>query len=310
MINEDRLTDESVKILELKKVLDLHLVRDSQGGYETISGVRTETKTVYIGPELAELLLLRNDKNRPIDRANVFRLVTAMVNGEWVFDGTPITFDKYGKLLDGQHRLMAIIKSGKILAFRVSYGFNPEVFTTMNIGKIRTGSDVLAIAGYENPKIYALTANFVFRFSRGVVAEVGGYNTNHACNLTHPELLDYCKVTPRIKSSVDFYVKIKKKLHGSSIIPSNLITGLHYLFSEKDELLAEIFLTKLLIGDDLSHGSPILSVRNRLISSKLDKNKYLTQSEVIRLTINGWNKSREGKNVKLVTIPEKLPTII
>jgi hypothetical protein len=36
-----------------------------------------------------------------------------MTNGEWVFDGTPISFDKYGNLLNGQHRLSSVIKSGK-----------------------------------------------------------------------------------------------------------------------------------------------------------------------------------------------------
>jgi hypothetical protein len=35
-----------------------------------------------------------------------------MTNGEWVFDGTPISFDKYGNLLNGQHRLSSVIKSG------------------------------------------------------------------------------------------------------------------------------------------------------------------------------------------------------
>jgi hypothetical protein len=86
-----------------------------------------------------------------------------MTNGEWVFDGTPISFDKYGNLLNGQHRLSSVIKSGKSNIFKVATGFKPDV-STMDIGQTRTGADVLAIDGVENYKLVAKTANFIYKF--------------------------------------------------------------------------------------------------------------------------------------------------
>jgi hypothetical protein len=43
-----------------------------------------------------------NNHNRPLTRTNITKISNAMTNGEWVFDGTPISFDKYGNLLNGQ----------------------------------------------------------------------------------------------------------------------------------------------------------------------------------------------------------------
>lgn len=306
--NVNALVEESVSILELKKILDLHLVKDSEGGYEIIDGVRTESKIVSVTPELAKLLLMRNINNRPQIPSHINSLAKSMANGEWRYDAKPILFDKYGKLIDGQNRLSAVVKSGQTVKFKISYGFEPEIFSIIDIGKIRTGGDTLAVAGYDNPILYSMTANFIFRFFRGAIGEVGGYSKNKANSLTHNELLEFVRIKPEIKNSIDFFVKNKKNFKPSLVIPS-VLTGLHFLFSEKDKDLADLFFTKMLAGDAPA-GSPMLIVRNKLYSSKYDRTKRLTQGEMVKLIISGWNRFREGKNVKLIIIPENVPTIL
>jgi len=298
---------ETASQLELKGLLNRHLHETSKISYEEIDGVRTETRTVVVSPKLAEALLLRNTNNRPINKTNVNKITKAMLNGEWKFDGTPIIFDWNAVLSNGAHRLTSVVKSGKTITFKIGTGYDPAIFATMDTGKSRTGSDVLAVAGVDNYKLYTSTANFLYKLLRGSIGEVGG-NTGGSTLMSHPELLKFIDEKPRIKESIHFFLDNKKK-QSTKILQSYMICGFHYMFSVKDKVDAEEFLTKLLTGNGLSERSPILAVRNRIINTNMDKSKHLTHAEIIKLVYTGWNKFRNGEYCKSIQIPEKLPVI-
>lgn len=304
--------NESVAYTELKAMLNRNLVKDSVIGSQMINNLVTESRTVRISPELANALLLRNNSNRPVNSPNVLRLANAMTKGEWVFDGMPITFDKNGNLLNGQHRLTAVVKSGKTIIFKVDTGFNPEIFSTMDIGKTRTGSDVLAIAGVENYGLCAQTANFIYKYMRGSIGSVTdrSFTKQDSPNmsLSHPELLKFVAVKPSLKDSVTFQIRTKKK-QSTVLLKGYVISGLHFLFSEKSSAMADSFFSKLLTGDNLASTSPIFHLRNKLINAKTDRAKRLTHSEIVKLTVIAWNKYRNGESIKTLRIPESLPTI-
>lgn len=75
---------------------------------------------VLITPRLAEEFLKRNDNNRKISYAYVNSYAKMMKEGKWDKTGEPISFNTEGKLEDGQHRLKAIIMSGKSVEMLVS----------------------------------------------------------------------------------------------------------------------------------------------------------------------------------------------
>jgi hypothetical protein len=134
-----------------------------------------------------------------------------MTNGEWVFDGTPISFDKYGNLLNGQHRLSSVIKSGKSNILRLLLVLNHRFFSTMDIGQTRTGADVLAIDGVENYKL-AQTANFIYKFIRSIGESAVSDSAKHrnaGTQLSHPELIKFVSVKPLLHESVLFQMKTK-----------------------------------------------------------------------------------------------------
>ena len=80
--------------------------------------IRVETIT----PQLAEIYLGKNTHNRNIRKPVVGKYANDMENGFWNFDGAPIRFADDGTLLDGQHRLHAIIKSNKAIDLLVVRG--------------------------------------------------------------------------------------------------------------------------------------------------------------------------------------------
>lgn len=303
--------EESVGLQEITSVLDRNLVHRTVVTIETIQGVTIESRTVVITPALAEFLLTKNSHNRPLNKGNASKIANAMINNEWQYDGTPISFDKYGKLLNGQHRLTGVVLSGKSIIFKITSGFSPSIFATMDVGKVRTGSDVLAIAGIDNYKLVAQTANFVYQFKRGSVsinATKSSRNTSQPnTTLSHSKLLEFVEVNPLLKESVDFQVKQKKMQTG--LLPSYMVSGLYFLFAEKNKQQAEEFLTGVLVGEHLTSTQSMFHLRNRLVNSKFDKRNRLQHNEVVKLTIWAWNKFRTNARVKTLKIPESLPVI-
>jgi hypothetical protein len=72
-----------------------------------------EAKITLITPELAEKFLEKNSNNyRKLSEKVVKAYQIDMETGNWKFNGDSIKFNKSGQLVDGQHRLTAISRSG------------------------------------------------------------------------------------------------------------------------------------------------------------------------------------------------------
>ena len=79
-----------------------------------------------VEPEQAQKWLERNIANRTLRPSRVQEYATAMTEGRWRYTADPIRFDSDGKLIDGQHRLMAVVRSGCTVEMHVVRGLSPE----------------------------------------------------------------------------------------------------------------------------------------------------------------------------------------
>lgn len=72
-----------------------------------------------ITPEKACALLERNTDNRKLGEAHVAVLVEIMLSGSWCLGPDPIVIDTNGRIVNGQHRLWAVVLSGTTQPFWV-----------------------------------------------------------------------------------------------------------------------------------------------------------------------------------------------
>ena len=69
-------------------------------------------ETVRINPEMASSMLANQRTNRAISRHTVNKYAREIQSGRWISSIlSPIVVDEEGRLIDGQHRLQAIVKS-------------------------------------------------------------------------------------------------------------------------------------------------------------------------------------------------------
>lgn len=111
---------------------------------------KPSSSVVMVTPEMAERWLTHNQSNRHLRRAVVDKYARDMAQGNWELTGS-IEFDPSGNLLQGQHRLHAIVKSGCTIPMFVFRGIAPRAQRVMDTPAIRKASDHLHMAkGVKN----------------------------------------------------------------------------------------------------------------------------------------------------------------
>src|SRR6266704_2773676 len=87
-----------------------------------------------------------------------------MRRGEWLVTHQGIAFDVNGVLVDGQHRLAAIIEAERPVELTVFSEVAEGTFDVLDIGKRRTAADVLAIEGEKNSTMLAAMVRTVWLY--------------------------------------------------------------------------------------------------------------------------------------------------
>lgn len=139
-----------------------------------------------IGPEVAKDLLVKNRSNRNLREKHVMYLANEMLSGRWQQKtGDTIKFiGQMDELIDGQHRLHAVIKSGKTFDFYVALNCAKDAFQYIDVGLNRTNSDIVFLGGFSknSTKISSLvikhrmltkkiSVSYSIRPSRAVILE-------------------------------------------------------------------------------------------------------------------------------------------
>lgn len=80
-----------------------------------------------------------NSKNRKVtDDRFVIRMAEDMRSGHWYGGNNTIAFDENGHLVDGHHRLSAVIKSGMTIQFVVVWGVSQDGERHIDDNRVRT----------------------------------------------------------------------------------------------------------------------------------------------------------------------------
>ena len=124
-----------------------------------LSSVRVEV--VLVTPEMAKAWLAFNKANRKPSQAAVKRWANAMRANAWKLCPDAIAFNSDGILLNGQHRLMAVVASGMAQHFLVARDFPDSSKNTADIGNKRQLHEIMTIDGYSISRSHASVCRFL-----------------------------------------------------------------------------------------------------------------------------------------------------
>lgn len=104
-----------------------------------------KTHSERVTPERARELLRGNHDNRPVIKSHVAFFVHALKTNAWTVTPDAVAVAPDGRLLNGQHRLMAIAEAGIAAEMLVATGMPPESFQNTDIGSKRHMSVVTGL---------------------------------------------------------------------------------------------------------------------------------------------------------------------
>lgn len=125
------------------------------------------SRIVTVTPQKAEYFLTKNVKNRNISEGKVTSYANAMMRGEWKDCVDTISFDINGNLQNGQHRLLAIVKSGITVNMVCVYNMPEDSFTAYDCGRRRNAGQLFAMKSVANGHMVAAMIQTVFVLRNG-----------------------------------------------------------------------------------------------------------------------------------------------
>jgi len=250
-------------------------------------------KTTFelITPTQAKKLLSMNKKNRLIRERKVNLFAYDMANGRWKEEtGDPIRISNTNKLLDGQHRLLALIKANVSLRFTIITGLNDEIISVIDTGTVRNAGDVFRINGVKNDrwmgtiiKAYLLLKN---GFKNTVLSSADTFITNDDILNEYYEREDFWKTAFRLCRP--WYISFGK------ILSPSIVGGVYSIFHSINELDAINFMTSLCDGTNLKPTDAIYLLRGKLMNDKTTRLKRMPYWIKIALIFKTWNYYREN----------------
>jgi hypothetical protein len=245
-------------------------------------------KLMTITPAIAAKLLENNSKNRPLSQTLISRLAKEMKEGRWKVNGDMIRltgFNGKGSVIDGQHRLNAVIKSGVSIQSWIMGGLSEDVFNTIDCGKNRSAADTLFCDGEKRGSKLSAALVIVDQYAR--------YRFGFTHSYTNTEIQELLAKHPDIRNCL---VAQKTPVMSPAIFHACI-----YLFSRRDEALTQSFMDAIVYGSGLNSKDPFYVLRETLLKNRIGTARF-TKPCVIALCILAWNFARDRKRISVLRL--------
>jgi hypothetical protein len=256
-------------------------------------GAKPSSSVVMIDPETATQWLAANETNRHIRATQVNKYASDMAAGRWHLTGSPIQFAADGRLLDGQHRLCAIIKSGATLPMFVVRGLASTAQSYMDTGAKRTVADQLSIAGYKNSSVLAAGARLALAWKMG---KLGAPRDA----VSDPKTRAFIQAHPGLIDAAGYAAQMRRA--GLDIHPSVICAAMWGLTeSGHDPERVEGFFRALAEMRSTGPGDPKYALLHRINTARRNRER-IDGADMLSMLIRAYNADYAGKTARRIQV--------
>lgn len=261
-----------------------------------------ELKTVSITPELAkEWLDKSNYGNRNIDKERVRVYAYAMKKGNWLLTPEAIAFTHDGRLLNGQHRLLAVVEADIPVSFSVIIGASEDSFSVIDTGKNRTVGQILGMAGVKN----SVKANVISSNALRYLTDRKALWSARNPRIERLDVLNFAVDNDQlIQEMIPHGDRLRRIINFKQSPISTAFFLIGFLSQHAENL--DSYLDSLESLKNLEYG--ILAIRNRkntyTSKAKLAKNSYFNSQAEISMLLKSWRVFNLGIEMKKANFHE------
>lgn len=238
----------------------------------------------------------------PRGRLNKLRVnayADQMLKDQWELTGEPLQFNSDGVLMNGWHRLNALLLASETvpgISFKslVVRGVEPKASRFMDSGLNRSIADNLAASGYAGRvSQVSATAKFVLAWEKGIAHS----NSASTISISRSDIIDFAtKNFEEISEAITAADTIYSAIGGSLTAWSAFFYRIFY--GDFDQTLAKEFYKGVVTGADLSAGDPRLACRNWFITSKATRRRNIPNvgpQLSLQIITRAWNHYVSGE---------------
>lgn len=215
---------------------------------------------IEVTPALAEKWLATNDAGqRSLRKGVVETYARDMAMGKWTLTHQPIAFNGDGVLVDGQHRLSAVIMANTSVRFVVSVMMDLSVHDAIDRGAKRSIADLMG-GTWNNTRVAVVNTLYTL--------QLGDILTKATRSKDEIQLCYEC-------NKDDLEVVFKYAGGPRSIMTAACVAALAYTYPLHPVKVLD-FAEKVRLGEGLSRSDLALTFRNWLIYNKNQAKRYST----------------------------------
>ncbi|EIP99491.1 hypothetical protein OpiT1DRAFT_04009 [Opitutaceae bacterium TAV1] len=249
-----------------------------------------------VDPATATKWLENNFRNRRVSDDVVTAYARDMVNGVWIPTHQGIAFNDRDELIDGQHRLRAIVSSGRTIRMMVTFGL-PSVIegsemTTMDAvdrGRTRSVADQLKIQhGFKDGAITAAVCMSLAGLCYG----------ERTRRLSVGQTLEVFRA---FEGAITWLILHRVKTHG--LKAAGVLAGFAFAMATESEGLwdgttaIQQMYGQMVSGEGLREGAPMMALRAFLTSDEARLLTRGTDRGVAELVLYAIRLEQAGKRV-------------
>lgn len=248
-----------------------------------------DLRIVTITPEEATHLLEMNASNRPLNDQHVQRIARQIADGKWRFNGDTIKIAASNDILDGQHRLWAIVEAKVPVQTIVVRGIHPDAFATIDtLRKPRSGSDVLALVGATNNRsTISVALQWLIRWQRKTL-EAYKAPVNR---IENSDIEQAYRDNPGIARAAERGSRLR------AVANPGLLAFFYFVLTNRNPDLAERMMHTLENPSGSGINDPFFRLRAYFMSDKARKDAIVS----IALMVKAANAANDGREVKALS---------
>ena len=254
-----------------------------------------------ITPDMAKKILAhRNKNNRPIRYTHLEKLSDAIEKDEWKVTNQGIAFDHDGNLIDGQHRLAAILQTRKTVKMMVATNMDKGIFDVVDTGSKRSTGDALDILGSEHGRIVSAALKIYICYQKFPEKAWSG------AAIQQPSTSDVIAIYKDRQDEIEALLSVIKKKHRNFKCFSmslGLVLSILLLDAGWSDMQIWEFWDCVTLGANLPPDSVVLSFRNQLSDPHFRKRHYGTQRYMLNAFIKCFNSYITNESINKFVAP-------
>jgi hypothetical protein len=254
-----------------------------------------------ITPARAESFLKKNKNNRPVKVSNILKLKNDLQQGNFKLTHQGIALDWEGNLLDGQHRLMAIVESGVTASMYVTYNCDPDIFKVIDSGSTRNTNDVLKLLGVTNYSTVASGIRLIlWAWDRyAAQSSITPRKIYKTYTTTNAETAEFYTEHAGVLDSLTHQARALRK-QNACLMQSSILAFLFLVMEkQKSVIKAHDFIQRVAVGANLQNGSVELALSKFINIRHLDLQGYKKGEFMLMAYIKAFNRYLAGDSLLL-----------